>query len=651
MESAAHDPLIGAVLGKDYRVLQVLGRGGMAVVYLVEHQTLRKQFAAKVLSAELTANHEARARFSQEAHASSQLDHENIVTISDFGETPDHRPYFVMELLRGESLDRRIVAGPVSLEEVVAIAIPVAQALGHAHAEGIVHRDIKPENIFLVQRSQGRWGVKVVDFGIAKAPLNNNLTKMGQVLGSPMFMSPEACRGDVVDHRADLYALGITLFLMMCGRVPYEDPSLLRVLQLHLTAPLPPPRALNPSLSPELAAVVEKLLAKSPDERYQSAADFIDAFEAALPPGADRLLREAQRGSVMRVTPYPGGRDATGPNPILAGLPGGLAPTPPPLAGPFAGRTPSSAALTGRGPSSSAIPTQVLPNATPMPPGLSLPPPPSAYAGAAPSYTAVPQYALPATPATPTAGARGRSRAPMIILALLIVVFAAFGIILAVKRLGGTGGGEGSGGKVASTDPAGSATTTPPDPAGSGSSAATIKPTDATGSNTGSAGSATTATAGSAATTPAGSAATTPAGSAATTPAGSAATTPADTANPSAGKIKVKITGAPAGSDVYLGTEKVGQTPLDLEIERQEMQVELKISHDGYVTATRQVDLHGDVTDDTALVAIKKPTTAPNIAKHPDGKHPDGKRPDGVKPGDKPPEHKTDPGLDIRMTR
>ena len=303
------DPLLGAHLGKDYRVVEEIGRGGMAVVYLVEHQTLLKQFAAKVLSAELTANFEARARFTQEAHAASQLDHENIVGISDFGVTADQRPFFVMELLRGQTLDQRIAQGPMTLEEIVAVAVPIGRALAHAHAEGVVHRDVKPENIFLVQRRQGRWGVKVVDFGIAKAPVGNSkLTKMGQTLGSPMFMAPEACRGEDVDHRADIYSLGILLYLMLCGRVPFEDESLLKVLQLQVTAPLPPPRQVNPELSPELAVVLEQALAKDPDARFPSMLDLLDAFEAALPPDADRLLLEVQRGSTqaIRTTPFPG---------------------------------------------------------------------------------------------------------------------------------------------------------------------------------------------------------------------------------------------------------------------------------------------------------------------------------------------------------
>jgi len=229
------------------------------------------------------------------------------VNISDFGVTNDHRPFFVMELLRGQTLDQRLAEGAMSLEEIVAVSVPVGRALAFAHAEGIVHRDVKPENIFLVQRTQGRWGIKVVDFGIAKTPLSDKLTKMGQTLGSPHFMSPEACRGEDVDHRADIYSFGVLLYLMSCGRLPFDDPSLLKVLQLQVTEPLTPPLEINPALPPLLAAVIERALAKNPDERYLSMESLLIDFETAIPPGAERLLVEQQSGgaSAFRATPFP----------------------------------------------------------------------------------------------------------------------------------------------------------------------------------------------------------------------------------------------------------------------------------------------------------------------------------------------------------
>ncbi len=301
------DALVGSMLGKDYRVLEPIGVGGMAIVYLVEHQTLLKRFAAKVLSSALASSLEARARFTQEAHAASQLDHENIVTISDFGVTVDQRPFFVMELLRGRTLDQRLATGRMTLEEVVAVCVPVARALAHAHAEGIVHLDVKPENIFLVQRSQGRLGVKVVDFGIAKTPQNPRLAKPEETAGSPLFMAPEVCRGDDdVDQRADVYSFGILLYLMMCGRLPFVDDSLHRILQMQLVQLPAPPREVNSELSPELAVIVERALAKERNDRYPSMEALLHDLEAALPAGADRLLIEAVSGTALQDTPFAG---------------------------------------------------------------------------------------------------------------------------------------------------------------------------------------------------------------------------------------------------------------------------------------------------------------------------------------------------------
>lgn len=302
--TAVADPLLGSMLGKDYRVLERIGVGGMAMVYLVEHQSLLKHFAAKVLSAEHASSAEARARFTQEAHAASQLDHENIVSITDFGITADQRPYFVMELLRGMTLADRLDSGPMPLEECVAICVPVARALSHAHAEGIIHRDVKPENVFLVQRTQGRWGVKVLDFGIAKVPVMDRMTKTGQALGSPLFMAPEACRGDDVDQRADVYSFGILLYLMFAGRVPFNDENLLKVLRMQVSAPLPLPSSYNPDLPQPIEMVIVRALAKEPEDRYPTIDALLSDFEAALPDGADILLIQAQFG--VSQTPFPG---------------------------------------------------------------------------------------------------------------------------------------------------------------------------------------------------------------------------------------------------------------------------------------------------------------------------------------------------------
>jgi serine/threonine-protein kinase len=284
--------MLGQMLGKNYRVLERLGEGGMGQVYVVEHVGLRKRFAAKVLSVTMATHPEARARFEMEAHAASKLEHDNIVNVTDLGFTNDGRPYLVMELLKGLTLHDRMAQGPISLEEAVAIIVPVCEALSAAHAAGIVHRDVKPENIFVVTRPGGRFVVKVLDFGISKFKVDNTrLTQIGQVLGSPTYMAPEMCRGEEVDHRADVYSSGVVLYHMLCGRPPFvEDGNLLKLMQSHVSAKVPLPRSLRPDLPEAIEAVIMGTLAKDPERRTPSVEALADELLAALPAGADRML-------------------------------------------------------------------------------------------------------------------------------------------------------------------------------------------------------------------------------------------------------------------------------------------------------------------------------------------------------------------------
>jgi serine/threonine-protein kinase len=301
------DPLNGAHLGKEYWVVDRIGDGGMGVVYVVEHRGLKKQFAAKILSRELTENVEARARFEIEARSASQLDHENIVNVTDYGVAPDGRPYLVMELLRGKTLFQRLSEGPMTLGECAAVVVPVCAALGAAHEAGIVHRDIKPENVFLAQRAAGRFHVKVLDFGIAKATVDTpRVTKLGQVLGSPLYMAPEACKGEDVDGRADIYSVGVLLYQLATGHLPFEDTNMLRLLQLHTSKPVPAPRLLNPEISPELEGVVLRALEKDRERRFQHVEELASAFLESLPAGADELLRAPKPTPPSR-TPAPSG--------------------------------------------------------------------------------------------------------------------------------------------------------------------------------------------------------------------------------------------------------------------------------------------------------------------------------------------------------
>ncbi len=319
--------MIGTQLGKNYQVVDKIGDGGMGVVYLVEHVTLHKQFAAKVLSAELATNEEAKARFEVEAHAASKLEHENVVSVTDYGVADDGRPYLVMELLRGKTLYERISEGPVSIEETVAIVVPVCRGLAAAHDEGFVHRDVKPENIMLVQRG-GRFTVKVLDFGITKLRAETSrLTKMGQALGSPMYMAPETCKGDEIDPRADIYAVGVLLYQLVCGKLPFYDDNMLKIVQMQVSQPLTPPRQVRPDISEPLEAVICKALEKDPDRRYQTIEELEDELLAAIPPGADVLLHGRRSTPLpMSVATGPSGsvatvRAASGANVVITSAP------------------------------------------------------------------------------------------------------------------------------------------------------------------------------------------------------------------------------------------------------------------------------------------------------------------------------------------
>ncbi|HUS63433.1 MAG TPA: serine/threonine-protein kinase, partial [Kofleriaceae bacterium] len=286
--------LIGRTLGKNYRVIEPIGAGGMGIVYLVEHLTLKKRFAAKVLSADLASNPEAIARFEVEAHAASKLEHDNIVNVIDYGKSDDGAVFLVMELLRGKTLQARMDQGELTLEEIVGVTVQVCQALSCAHTAGIVHRDMKPDNIFLTHRDRGKPVVKVLDFGISKARESTlgegRITKQGQVLGSPEYMSPEASRGDEVDARADIYAVGIMLYELMCGRVPFRHENYLKVLQMHVSTPPPAPRTLRPELPVEVEALILRALAKNPNQRQQSIDELETELMAALPDVAARAL-------------------------------------------------------------------------------------------------------------------------------------------------------------------------------------------------------------------------------------------------------------------------------------------------------------------------------------------------------------------------
>jgi serine/threonine-protein kinase len=278
-------------------VTHLVGVGGMGRVYCAEQVALGRTVAVKVVHPSLADEEQTAARFLNEARAASRLSHPNSVAIFDFGRTDDGRPYIVMEYLRGRDLSRVAAdEGPLPLARLVGVLKQTLAALEEAHALGIVHRDLKPDNIVLEPLRSGLDFVKVVDFGLAKILQSETtatprgsappgaLTRPGLVCGTPEYMSPEQSRGDALDGRSDLYSVGIVLFEMLAGRVPFVADTATKTLLLHLSEPAPDPRDVAPDRSiPGLfAQVATQALAKSADERFQSAREFADALDRAL---------------------------------------------------------------------------------------------------------------------------------------------------------------------------------------------------------------------------------------------------------------------------------------------------------------------------------------------------------------------------------
>jgi serine/threonine-protein kinase len=282
------DPLLGTTIDGRYEVQALLGEGGMGQVYRVRHTSLDRLFALKVLRRELARDEELGARFIAEARATASVRHPNVVQITDFGKLPTGVPYFVMELLVGQSLADVVKAGgPLPVAAAVRIAREVAAAVGAAHEAGIVHRDLKPDNVFLVGGVAGgvvSGDVRVVDFGAAKIIGSSRVTRQGVIFGTPAYMSPEQASGQPVDHRTDVYALGIILYEMLCGRVPFEADTYMGVLTQHMFALPVPPSRVAPS-GRELGALEDVTLvclAKKPEDRFASMQDLVGALDRVV---------------------------------------------------------------------------------------------------------------------------------------------------------------------------------------------------------------------------------------------------------------------------------------------------------------------------------------------------------------------------------
>jgi eukaryotic-like serine/threonine-protein kinase len=324
------DPLLGTLVAGRYRVQRLLGEGGMGQVYLAEHEAIEKKVAIKILRHEFSSKADIVARFQREAVSASRIKHPNVLDVFDFGQLDDGRSFLAMEFLEGndlaDELTRHQVVDPY---RGVRIALQICRALGAAHARGVVHRDLKPENVFLQRLVDGDEIVKIVDFGIAQLrtneqvaesePKRRRLTRTGMIFGTPEYMAPEQAVGKHADLRADIYALGIIMYEMFTSAVPFTGDTFMGVLTAHLNQPMPPMRDVNVELaiSSELQAVIEKALAKDPDQRFQSMNELGRAL-VATPEGKSfaRLgsIPDANIANFIPATAAPGPSVAPGPS-------------------------------------------------------------------------------------------------------------------------------------------------------------------------------------------------------------------------------------------------------------------------------------------------------------------------------------------------
>lgn len=302
---AAADGLIGRIIADRYHIVDRLGQGGMGTVYLAEHVRMGRRCAVKVMNPTLLNDPDSLDRFTREAKNASQLNHPHVAAIYDFGETSDGIVYLAMEFVEGESLaavlDR--VHG-IPEQQALELASQVADGLSAAHEMGIVHRDLKPDNIMVCHSKSGKLRVKVVDFGIAKATQGGRqtVTRAGYVVGTPAYMSPEQILGDPLDGRSDLYSLGCILYEMLTGQRAFAGPSGEVSMRRRLTEPPPRPRMVKETLSKSLDEVVTKAMARSPEQRFQSAGDLRNALLDTL---NARPRKARWRGWLPQARPEP----------------------------------------------------------------------------------------------------------------------------------------------------------------------------------------------------------------------------------------------------------------------------------------------------------------------------------------------------------
>jgi serine/threonine protein kinase len=343
-QAPAAPSLIGQILADRYRILKLIGEGGMGEVYAAEHVHIEKKFAIKLLKSEIVSNPEAVTRFRQEARSSSSIGHRNIIAIDDFGQLPDGRIFMCMELLNGAALND-MIQHPMGADRLLNILIQTGHGLAAAHAKNIIHRDMKPENIFVTIGPAGEDIPKILDFGIAKVSGNdggNHLTRTGTIFGTPFYMAPEQALGNPVDARTDIYAMGVIMYECFAGSLPFQGESFMGILTQHITTE-PEPVAQRAGkagrgLPHGLAEVITRCMRKNPNERYNTmdelVTDLVAIYRGIAGPGMSTYMEAFPVGSAQHLaqpTPAPmqrnaysapsaptiaAGRQDTGPSPI-----------------------------------------------------------------------------------------------------------------------------------------------------------------------------------------------------------------------------------------------------------------------------------------------------------------------------------------------
>ncbi len=293
------DPNLGQTLAGRYLIEAVLGEGGMATVYRARHTLVDRPVAVKILAPSMARNESLRERFRREAKNAAALAHPNVIEIYDHGQTPEGSLFMVMELLEGAPLADHIAQGPIDPGRVVSLGLQMARGLARAHDFEVIHRDLKPENVFVVHAGPGREVVKLLDFGIARSMHDSRLTNAGEIFGTPQYMAPERITTIDAGPAADLYALGVILFEMLAGRLPFESEEITGLFIKHLQESPPKLSALVPQCPRRLEALIGQLLAKKPEDRPVDAHQVIKELQALLP----RVGSEPSGGHPVATTP------------------------------------------------------------------------------------------------------------------------------------------------------------------------------------------------------------------------------------------------------------------------------------------------------------------------------------------------------------